>query len=181
MFFNFHVHVQKLYHACCWRNVAGMIFFQYKQRTPSFNLKNMRVQMSKRRVKQQNIWVIGLFKLVGRHKKTDDVFVYHKCQSTRWSHSSKNKNKQTQSKTTFATCLLLSMFVHFFTCLSYTFCLLVRLNCIKRAVFKPFIFPAYSTNIVIVIFNKWLPLLSDLGHRFAAHGLLFLLFLPVFT
>ena len=51
--------------------------------------------MSKRRVKQQNISVIGLFKLAGRHKKTDDVFVYHECQSTRWSHSAKNK---TQSK-----------------------------------------------------------------------------------
>ena len=137
--------------------------------------------MSKRRVKQQNISVIGLFTLPGRRKKMDDVFVYHECQSTRWSHSAKNKNKQTQSKTTFATCLLLSMFVRFFICLSYTFCLLVSLNCTKRAVFKPLISPAYSTNIVIVIFNKWLPLLSDLGHPFAAHGLPFLLFLRVFT
>ena len=31
--------------------------------------------MGKRRVKQQNISVIGLFKLAGRHKKMDDVFV----------------------------------------------------------------------------------------------------------
>ena len=54
--------------------------------------------MGKRRVKQQNISVIGLFKLAGRHEKMDDVFVYHECQSTRWSHSTKNKNKQTQSK-----------------------------------------------------------------------------------
>ena len=41
----------------------------------------------------------------------DDVFVNHECQSTRCSHSAKNKNKQTQSKTTFATCLLLCLFV----------------------------------------------------------------------
>ena len=66
--------------------------------------------MGKRRVKQQNISVTGLFKLAGRHEKMDDVFVYHECQSTRWSHSSKNKNKQTQSKT-FATCPLLCLFV----------------------------------------------------------------------
>ena len=67
-------------------------------------------------------------------------------------------------------------------CLSYTFCLAVRFNCIKRAVFtKAPIFPAYSTNTIIVIFNKWLPLLSDLGHPFAAHGLPFFLFLPVLT
>ena len=137
--------------------------------------------MSKRRVKQQNVSAIGLFTLAGRRKKMDDVFVYHKCSGTRWSHSAKIKNKQTKSKTTFATCLLLSMFVRFFICLSCMFCLLVRLNCIKRAVFKPFIFPPYSTNIVIVIFNKWPPLLSDLGHPFAVHFLPFLLFLPVFT
>ena len=43
------------------------------------------------------------------------------------------------------------------------------------------IFPAYSTNIVIVIFNKWPRLLSDLSHPFAAHGLPFLLFLPMLT
>ena len=46
--------------------------------------------MGKRPVKQQNISVIGLFKLAGRHKKMDDVFVYHECQSKRWSHSAKN-------------------------------------------------------------------------------------------
>ena len=45
--------------------------------------------MGKRRGKQQNILVIGLFKLAGRHKKMDDVFVYHECQITRWSHSAK--------------------------------------------------------------------------------------------
>ena len=150
MFFNIYVHVQKLYRACCWRNVAGMIFFQYEQRTPSFNLKNMRLSMSKRRVKQQNISVIGLFKLAGRHKKTDDVFVYHECQSTRWSHSAKNKNKQTQSKTTFATCLLLSMFVRFFICLSYTFCLLVRLNCIK-------VIPWFCTAHLLLRITRWPP------------------------
>ena len=37
----------------------------------------------------------------------EDVFVYHECQSTRWSHSTKNKNKQTQSKQRF------TMFVRF--------------------------------------------------------------------
>ena len=155
--------------------------------------------MSKRRVKQQNVSVIGLFKLAGRHKKMDDVFVYHECQSTRWSHSTKNKNKQTQSKTTFATCLLLCLFVcslfHTpflyvlsttcsFVCYSNAFPIrFVQLFVLsnKRAVFKPLIFPAYSTNIVIVIFHKLPPLLSDIGHPFAAHGLPFLLFLPVLT
>ena len=43
--------------------------------------------MSERRVKQQNGSVIGLFKLAGRHKKMDDVFVNHEYQSARWSHS----------------------------------------------------------------------------------------------
>ena len=71
----------------------------------------MKVEMSKSRVKQQNVSVIGLFSLAGRHEKMDDVFVYHECQSTSWSHSTKNKNKQTQSKTTFATCLLPCLFV----------------------------------------------------------------------
>ena len=81
--------------------------------------------MGKRRVKQQKISVTGLFKLAGRHEKMDDVFVYHECQSTRWSHSTKNKNKQTQSKT-FATSrafYYVCSFVRFSTCLSYTFCL----------------------------------------------------------
>ena len=49
--------------------------------------------MGKRRAKQQNISVIGLFKLAGRHEKMDDVFIYHECQSTRWSHSVKTKTK----------------------------------------------------------------------------------------
>ena len=51
--------------------------------------------MGKSRVKQQNVPVIGVFKLAGRHKKMDDVFVYHECQSRIWSHSAKHKNKQT--------------------------------------------------------------------------------------
>ena len=138
--------------------------------------------MGKRRVKQQNVSVIGLFNLAGRHKKMDDVFVFHECQSTRWIHSAKNRNKQTQSQTTLVTCLLLRFFSLFFMCLSYTFCLAVRFNCIKRAVFtKAPIFLAYSTNIVIVIFHKWSPLLSHLSHPFAAHGLPFLSFLPVLS
>ena len=84
--------------------------------------------MSKRRVKQQNVSVIGLFTLAGRHKKMDDVFVYHECQSTRWSHSAKNKNKQTQSKQRLPlTFYYVCSFVRFFICLSHTFCLLVRL------------------------------------------------------
>ena len=41
--------------------------------------------MNKTRVKQQNVLVIGLFKLAGRYKKIDNVFVYHECQRTRWS------------------------------------------------------------------------------------------------
>ena len=61
--------------------------------------------MGKRRGKQQNISVTGLFKLAGRHKKMDD-----ECKSTRWSHSAKNKNKQTQPQKTFVTCLLLCLF-----------------------------------------------------------------------
>ena len=136
--------------------------------------------MSKRRVKQQNVSVIGLFKLAGRHKKMHDVFVYHECQSTTKINSAKNEkhklnHKQRLSRVFYFVCL-------FFMCLSYTFCLAVRFNCTKRTVFtKAPIFPAYSTNIVIVIFNKWLPLLSDLGHPFAAHGLPFYLFLPVLT
>ena len=67
--------------------------------------------MSKRRVKQQNVSVIGLITLAGRREKMDGVLEYHECQSTRWSHTTKNKNKQTQSKTTFATCLLPCLFV----------------------------------------------------------------------
>ena len=90
--------------------------------------------MGKRRVKQQNVLVIGLFKLAGQHKKMDDVFVYHECQSTSWSHSSKNK-KHTDSITNNASHVSFTMFVYlfiiFFMCLSYTFCLAVRFNCIK--------------------------------------------------
>ena len=135
--------------------------------------------MGKRRVKQQNVSVIGLLKLAGRHKKMDDVFVYHECQSTRWSHS---KNKKQTNVITNNFCLVPStMFVCFFICLSYTFGLVVPFNCIKRAVFEAPIFPAYSTNTVIVIFSKWPPLLSDLSHPFAVHGLPFLSSLPVFT
>ena len=54
--------------------------------------------MGNRRVKQQNISVIGLFKLAGRHKKMDDVFIYHECQSTRWSHSVKTKTNKRNHK-----------------------------------------------------------------------------------
>ena len=63
--------------------------------------------MGNRRVKQQNISVIGLFTLAGRYEKMDDIFVYHECQSTRWSHSTKNKK-------TIATFLLLCLFVSSF-------------------------------------------------------------------
>ena len=54
--------------------------------------------MGNRRVKQQNISVIGLFKLAGRHKKMDDVFIYHECQSTRLSHSVKTKANKRNHK-----------------------------------------------------------------------------------
>ena len=54
--------------------------------------------MGERRVKQLNISVIGLFKLAGRHKKMDDVFIYHECQSTRWSHSVKTKTNKCNHK-----------------------------------------------------------------------------------
>ena len=87
--------------------------------------------MSKRRVKQQNLSVTGLFKLAGRRKKMDDVFVNHECQSTRKKNSAKKKNKtkklqidkQTQSQTTFVTCLLLVCLCAIFI----TLCLVVRL------------------------------------------------------
>ena len=86
--------------------------------------------MSKRRVKQQNLSVTGLFKLAGRRTKMDDVFVNHECQSTRKKNSAKKKqtkklqiDKQTQSQTTFVTCLLLVCLCAIFI----TLCLVVRL------------------------------------------------------
>ena len=54
--------------------------------------------MGKRRAKQQNVPVIGLFNLAGVHKKMDDVFVYHKCQSTLWNHSAKIKTNKLNHK-----------------------------------------------------------------------------------
>ena len=59
--------------------------------------------MSKRRVKQQNVSVTGLFKM-------DDVFVHHECQSTRWSHSANIKtnklnHKQRLSRVFYYVCL----------------------------------------------------------------------------
>ena len=67
--------------------------------------------MGKRRVKQQNVSLIGLFKLAGRHKKMDDVFAYHECQGTRWIHSAKNK-KHTNSITNNACHVSFTMFVY---------------------------------------------------------------------
>ena len=59
--------------------------------------------MGKRRVKQQNVSVIGLFKLAGRHKKMDDVFVNHECLSTRCIHSVKtNTNKLNHKRSSHA-------------------------------------------------------------------------------
>ena len=100
--------------------------------------------MGKRRVKQQNISVIGLFKLAGRHEKMDDVFVYHECQSTRWSHSVKTKtnkhnHKQRLSRAFYYVCLFV-----FFMCLSYTFCLVVRFICISE------LFSKLRTSLYIV-------------------------------
>ena len=54
--------------------------------------------MGKRRVKQQNISVIGIFTLAGRHKKMDDVFVNHECQSTPWIPSVKTKTNKLNHK-----------------------------------------------------------------------------------
>ena len=54
--------------------------------------------MGKRRGKQQNISVIGLFKLAGRDKKMDDVFVNCECLSTRWIHSVKTKTNKLNHK-----------------------------------------------------------------------------------
>ena len=59
--------------------------------------------MGKRRVKQQNISVIGLFKLAGRHKKMDDVFVNtrkHTLESLSQNRKKQNKTKQTTNKHT---------------------------------------------------------------------------------
>ena len=78
--------------------------------------------MSKRRVKQKNLSVTGLFKLAGRRKKMDDVFVNHECQSTRkkklCKKKKKNFNRQTNSITnnicdvSFA-CLFMCHFYNF--------------------------------------------------------------------
>ena len=69
--------------------------------------------MGKRRVKQQNISVIGLFKLAGRHKKMDDVFIYLECQSTRWSHSVKTKaNKRNHKQRLSCAFYLVCLFFH---------------------------------------------------------------------
>ena len=118
--------------------------------------------MSKRRVKQQNLSVTGLFKLAGRRKKMDDVFVNHECQSTRKEELCKKKkkkktsiDKQTQSQTTFVTCLLLvclcaifitlclvvRLFVFSRVLISYKVYLVVHFNCIKEPVFKAPEFP----------------------------------------
>ena len=70
--------------------------------------------MSKRRVKQLNISVIGLFKLAGRHKKMDEVFVYQECQSTTKINSAKNK-KHTNSITNNA-CHVSFTLLFFFLC-----------------------------------------------------------------
>ena len=71
--------------------------------------------MGKRRGKQQNISVIGLFKLAGRHKKMDDVFVNCECLSTRWIHSVKTKTnklncKQRSSRAFYYVCLFVCFF-----------------------------------------------------------------------
>ena len=71
--------------------------------------------MGKRRVKQQNISVIGLLKLAERYKKMDDVFVCHECQSTRWSHSAiiktnKLNHKQRLSRVFYYVCLFVFLF-----------------------------------------------------------------------
>ena len=102
----------------------------------------MRVQMSKRRVKQQNALVTGLFKLAGRRKKMDDVFVNHVCQSTRkkklCTHTKNiyiyiHSNRQTNSITNNI-CDVCFVF-------SYTVYLVVHFNFIKRPVFKAPEFP----------------------------------------
>ena len=117
--------------------------------------------MSKRRVKQKNLSVTGLFKLAGRRKKMDDVFVNHECQSTRKKKTLQKKkkktsiDKQTQSQTTFVTCLLLvclcaifitlclvvCLFVFSRVLISYKVYLVVHFNCIKEPVFKAPEFP----------------------------------------
>ena len=104
--------------------------------------------MGKRRVKLQNVSVIGLFKLSGRHKKMDDVFVNDECQSTPWIHPVKTKTNKLNHKQRSSRAFYYVYVPFLYVLSSYFF------NCIEQAVFKAPIFPTYSTNIVIVIFNK---------------------------
>ena len=151
--------------------------------------------MSKRRVKQQNVSVIGLFKLDGMRKWM--AFSYtrnvraHAGVTLQKIKTNKLNQKQCLPRAFYYVCSLFHMpFLYVlsttcsFVCFSNAFPIrFVQLFVLsnKRAVFKPLIFPAYSTNIVIVIFHKLPPLLSDIDHPFAAHGLPFVLFLPVLT
>ena len=80
--------------------------------------------MSKRRVKQQNVSVIGLLKLAGRYKKMHDVFVYHECQSTTKINSAKNKkhklnNKQRLSRVFYFVCLFFVPFLYVLSSCSF--------------------------------------------------------------
>ena len=119
--------------------------------------------MGKRHVKRQNISVIGLFNLAGRHKKMDDVFVNTRKHSLE-SLSKKRKRKQNKlpkkltnsipnnifhvSFTVFVClcailyCLVVRLFICYLffsrVLISYTVYLVVvvHFNCIKRPVFK---------------------------------------------
>ena len=118
--------------------------------------------MGKRRVKQQNVSVIGLFELAGRHKEMDDAFVNHECLSTRWIHSVKTNtdklNHKRSSRAFYYVCFFYVPFLYVLS--SFCFFVVVFFNCIEQPVFKAPIFPTFSTNIVIVIFNRWLTLLT---------------------
>ena len=111
----------------------------------------------------------------------DDVFVNHECLSTRWIHSV--KTKQTSSTTNNARHVSFTMFVcllFFFMCLSHTFCLVVFFFKLSNLFSKPRS-SLHTVQTFAIIFTKRPPLLSDLSHPFAAHGLSFLLLLPVLT
>ena len=131
----------------------------------------MKLEISKSRVKQQNVSVIGLFSLAGRHEKMDDVFVYHECQSTSWSHSTKNKNKQKLNQkqrldvpftmfVRFFICLscMFCLLVRFFMCLSYTFCLVA---CLLLCLFFDVPFPYVLSTCSFACFANAFPIRSD--------------------
>ena len=99
--------------------------------------------MSKRRVKQQNVSVIGLFKLDGMRKWM--AFSYtrnvraHAGVTLQKIKTNKLNQKQCLPRAFYYVC----SFVRFFICLSYTFCLLL----VRLFVFQvPFLYVLSSCS-----------------------------------